>query len=229
MLRIAREVRVAADLFEQLPLDQLLAEDDRVDRAVLLVELEQHVEDDLVVGLEERLAVDDLHDLADHLLVEHHRREQAHLRLDRVRRQAVELAGDGRVDRAGSSAALLPWRREHAYGNNRRTNRQADRGASVAICLTANAVGARRRHGAPRSPRVIHSAGCAKNSHRRDAEPQSNRSRACVCVLCVSAVERLTSLFALGVRLVGVGGSACGLGVRRRWRPCCRRRGRPRP
>ena len=82
----------------RLLIDQFLAHDDGVDGAVLLVELEQDVEEDLVVGLVERVAVHDLDDVADHLLVEHHRGQQAHLRLDRVGRELVELAGDGRVD-----------------------------------------------------------------------------------------------------------------------------------
>ena len=47
---------------------QSLAHDDRVDRAVLLVQLHEAVEDDLVVGLEQVLAPADLHDLPDQLL-----------------------------------------------------------------------------------------------------------------------------------------------------------------
>ena len=87
-----RDIAMPPISSSSLPLDQLLAHDHRIDGAVLLVELDQDVEDDLVIGLEERFAIDDLHDLPDDVFVEHHRRQQAHLRFDRMRRQTVERA-----------------------------------------------------------------------------------------------------------------------------------------
>src|SRR5262249_12292423 len=92
------EISLPADFFEQLTFAELFAENNRVDKAVLLIQLYEHIENDLVICLKERIAIDDLNRLANDFLFEHHRGEQAHLALDRRRGKAIELPGDGRID-----------------------------------------------------------------------------------------------------------------------------------
>ena len=109
-----RQIRCAADLFQKLALFQLILHDHRVDRAVLLVKLDQNVINDLMIGLVKRLAIDDLHDIADHLLVEHHRSDEANFRFDRMRRQAIKLAGLIRIDQL-AHGTFPGWRRATSY------------------------------------------------------------------------------------------------------------------
>ena len=88
-----RDIRCAPDFLQKLPLAQFLEQNDRVDRPVHLVQLHEHVEDDLVIGLIERVAVDHSNDFADHLFFEHHRGQEAHFGFDGMGRKTVELAG----------------------------------------------------------------------------------------------------------------------------------------
>ncbi len=121
-----------------MALGQFLADDDRVDGAVLLVELDEDIVDDLMIRLEERVAIDDLDDVADHLLIEHHRCDQAHLRLDRVRREFLKLAGEGCINELAHPASipnhrLLPTSTRKPYGQAIRC--QAECTESVFQCV----------------------------------------------------------------------------------------------
>ena len=91
MLRIFADVIAAADFFEQLPFAEFIAKDDCVDGPVLFVELYQHIENDLVIGLKKGFAVDDLHSLADDVFFKHHRRQQGTFQL------RLNAAATGRI------------------------------------------------------------------------------------------------------------------------------------